>query len=581
MRIGTLPGAGTLANNGVAVSAGQSIMLADINAGKLVFTPMANANGAGYASFTFQLQDDGGSANGGLDLDPTPRTMGINVTAVNDAPTVAAPLPNQGATDGSSFNYSIAAGSFADVDVGDTLSYSAMLVNGAALPAWLSFDNVTRTFSGAPASADVGVIDIRAAVTDVAGASAFQDFTLTVANVNRAPAIAAPIPDQGASEDAAFSYTFAAGTFSDVDAGDILSYGARLSSGALLPAWLGFDAATRTFSGTPANADVGTLSVRVTATDLAGAAIFDDFMLTVANTNDAPVATAPIAGQTAVADAPVRFELTTTHFSDPDVGDILRYAATLADGSALPDWLAFDAGTLVFTGTPNASDAGRIAVRVTATDLAGASAQALLAITVSVPNQPFAVEPAAPESNVAPVSSGVSPDVGAQTQVKPALAQAALARQLDAPMPPPHAALVLDAQPTSTAPSSPLEALRGVTDADPSQATRVFGANDTVVAPALLPQLTDTSTLQLTQLTQLLRSDELMRKFEELQRHMIEQGEQRRTVIGSSIIMTSGLSIGYVIWLVRGGVLVSSMLSALPAWQMIDPLPVLAAARTG
>ena len=44
---------------------------ADITAGNLVFTPAANANGAAYASFTFQVQDDGGTANGGVDLDPT------------------------------------------------------------------------------------------------------------------------------------------------------------------------------------------------------------------------------------------------------------------------------------------------------------------------------------------------------------------------------------------------------------------------------------------------------------------------------------------------------------------------------
>ena len=55
--ITTLPGAGSLTNNGVAVTAGQSITLADITAGSLVFTPAPNANGAGYASFTFQVQD--------------------------------------------------------------------------------------------------------------------------------------------------------------------------------------------------------------------------------------------------------------------------------------------------------------------------------------------------------------------------------------------------------------------------------------------------------------------------------------------------------------------------------------------
>ena len=38
---------------------------------------MANANGAGYASFTFQVQDDGGIANGGVDLDQSPNTMTV------------------------------------------------------------------------------------------------------------------------------------------------------------------------------------------------------------------------------------------------------------------------------------------------------------------------------------------------------------------------------------------------------------------------------------------------------------------------------------------------------------------------
>jgi hypothetical protein len=70
----------------VAVTAGQFVSAADISAGKLLFTPAANANGAGYASFTFQVQDDGGTTNGGVDGDPTPRTMTVNVTNVNDAP---------------------------------------------------------------------------------------------------------------------------------------------------------------------------------------------------------------------------------------------------------------------------------------------------------------------------------------------------------------------------------------------------------------------------------------------------------------------------------------------------------------
>jgi hypothetical protein len=31
-----------------------------------------------------------------------------------------------------------------------------------------------------------------------------------------------------------------------------------------------------------------------------------------------------------------------------------------------------------------------------------------------------------------------------------------------------------------------------------------------------------------------------------------------------------------VLWLIRGGVLLGSYLSAMPAWRLLDPLPVLA-----
>ena len=52
-----------------------------------------------------------------------------------------------------------------------------------------------------------------------------------------------------------------------------------------------------------------------------------------------------------------------------------------------------------------------------------------------------------------------------------------------------------------------------------------------------------------------------------------------QTVLGSAIAVSTGLSVGYVVWLVRGGMLLSSLLSSIPAWQILDPLPVLAGIR--
>ncbi|HSD99851.1 MAG TPA: DUF4347 domain-containing protein, partial [Burkholderiales bacterium] len=86
VRIDTLPLAGTLTLFGSGpVAANDVILLADITAGNLRFTPAANANGLGYASFTFSVRDTGGPA-----FDAAPNTMTIDVTAVNDAPAVTA-----------------------------------------------------------------------------------------------------------------------------------------------------------------------------------------------------------------------------------------------------------------------------------------------------------------------------------------------------------------------------------------------------------------------------------------------------------------------------------------------------------
>lgn len=82
--ITTFPTAGTLKLNGTAVTANQSIAVADL--GNLVYAPVANANGTGYTTIGFKVQDNGGTANSGVDTSTTANTLTINVTAVNDAP---------------------------------------------------------------------------------------------------------------------------------------------------------------------------------------------------------------------------------------------------------------------------------------------------------------------------------------------------------------------------------------------------------------------------------------------------------------------------------------------------------------
>lgn len=74
------------------------------------------------------------------------------------------------------------------------------------------------------------------------------------------------LADQSATAQSPFAYTVPASAFYDAD-GDPLSYTAALADGSALPAWLQFDPATLTFSGTPDVGDFGTLQVAVTASD--------------------------------------------------------------------------------------------------------------------------------------------------------------------------------------------------------------------------------------------------------------------------------------------------------------------------
>ena len=159
VRIVTLPasGTGTLALSDTPVTANQ--VVAATNIGVLAYTPPANANGTGYASFTFKVSD--GTAESAADY-----TMTITVTAVNDAPTVATAMTDQPATVGTAFSYAFPANTFSDADTADTLTYTATKADDTALPAWLSFDAATRTFSGTPQAADVATVSIKVTVSD-------------------------------------------------------------------------------------------------------------------------------------------------------------------------------------------------------------------------------------------------------------------------------------------------------------------------------------------------------------------------------------------------------------------------------
>ncbi|MDZ7861182.1 MAG: putative Ig domain-containing protein [Candidatus Krumholzibacteriota bacterium] len=280
-------GTGTLTLTGSA--ANLNAFLGDATA--VQYTSAANANGTGAATLTFTLNDQGNTGSGG----GTNVALGsaqIDIAAVNDAPTVANAPADQTTAADRSFSYRNCRPAPSPTSTAATAStYTATSAGGGALPSWLTFDAATRTFSGTPGEGEVGTDqpagDGRRPVEHHGDDHLRPDRDRTAA-----PTVASAPVDQTATAGDAFSYQLPANTFADPDAGaTLLRCRPRSASGASLPAWLSFDAATRTFSGTPGDGDTGTLSLRVTAQDGAGATATASFELSVeaAEGDDDPV----------------------------------------------------------------------------------------------------------------------------------------------------------------------------------------------------------------------------------------------------------------------------------------------------
>ncbi|MGD1043877.1 MAG: putative Ig domain-containing protein [Bacteroidota bacterium] len=98
----------------------------------------------------------------------------------NFIPYVERTIPNQVVNRDSLFSFQIPDSVFIDDDGNNTLSYTATSMNGSPLPAWLSFNSVTRTFSGTPDTA--AVFNIKVIATDTANTSASGTFKITISN---------------------------------------------------------------------------------------------------------------------------------------------------------------------------------------------------------------------------------------------------------------------------------------------------------------------------------------------------------------------------------------------------------------
>jgi hypothetical protein len=270
----------------------------------------------------------------------------ITVGNVNDPPVFTSQAV-EGAKEDDPYSYTITT-SDPDLD--------AVTITAPTKPAWLTTftDNGdgTATLSGTPTILDVGTHDVTLEATDGI-LTTTQDFTITVANINDPPVFtSSPVTD--ATQDVAYSYAV---TTNDPDA-DTVTITAPTS-----PAWLALTSTgngTATLSGTPTFSDVGTHQVQLVVSDGEFTAQ-QDFTITVANVNDAPLFTsAPVTAATEGSS----YSYTVT-VVDPDPNPV----SITITATTLPSWLTLTDngdGTATVEGVPTGAEVGSHAVEISA-----------------------------------------------------------------------------------------------------------------------------------------------------------------------------------------------------------------------
>lgn len=199
---------------GAAISAGPN--------GTLRYDPTASSQVQALAggqiatdAFTYTVRDTGGLTSSA--------TVTVRLVGLNDAPTVNQ-IADQSADAGAAYSFTLPAGTFADVDAGDTLTLTATLAGGAALPSWLQFNAATGTFSGSPQAGDIGTYQVTVTATDALGASVSDTFTLAIDDPtpsNTAPELGPATDAASVAENTTLVRVLAA---VDPDAGQVLIY---------------------------------------------------------------------------------------------------------------------------------------------------------------------------------------------------------------------------------------------------------------------------------------------------------------------------------------------------------------------
>jgi hypothetical protein len=352
------------------------------------------------------------------------------------------------------------------------------------------------------------------------------------------------------------------------------------------------EANTGAFSWTPSEAQGGlTPSVTVTVTDDGTGTLFDSetFTITVNDTNSAPVITSGGGGATAALNAVEnQTGAATLTVSDTDLPvDTLSY--TIIGGADQALFTLDASGVLTFNSVPDhdapidANGDGIYEVQVQVSDGTANDTQLILITVTEIyvappevpePVDPVPVEPPVPTVDpdiVDPPEIVTDPETGPEEPPEPqALPETVVETSVGR--------AVADDEFTvgGVEPRTVQFSLPELADSDRnsggtmSMHEQVMG----LLNRSILQEIAAEALIDPVQI--LAERRDFHDALNEMHKDLIEENVYYDVAIRSGTALATGLSIGYIAWLAKGGLMTASLITALPIWKLFDPIPVLA-----
>lgn len=222
-----------------------------------------------------------------------------------------------------------------------------------------------------------GIVSFTYTVSDGHGGELLASVEIQIIP-NHAPVAAGTLASESVVEGTPWSYTLAADFFTDFDLNS-LTLTTALQDGSPLPAWLAFDSATRTLSGTPPAEFTGVVNLAISASDdlsLTSAPL----QLTVVSSNRSPDAVTDAFAT--LRSVPLNIAAASLLANDLDAdGDVLSIVSVQdsVHGAVTSD----ASGNVIFT--PEANYTGAASFTYTVSDGRGGTSTTTVSVTITAP----------------------------------------------------------------------------------------------------------------------------------------------------------------------------------------------------